>query len=169
MWEQINANRNRSIILVIGMGALLVALGYGIGVYFFASAYAGVGVAAVVWIIMTLVGYFQGDSILLATAGAKKIEKKDHPRLFNVVEEMTIACGLPKMPAVYIIDDPALLSDAAALTVDAAKIVDPIPQALVLTAIVIGVGVTALMLTYVVRLHDREGTLDVRELRNLKW
>ncbi len=68
-----------------------------------------------------------------------------------------------------IIDDPALLSDAAALTVDAAKIVDPIPQALVLTAIVIGVGVTALMLTYVVRLHDREGTLDVRELRNLKW
>ncbi len=108
MWEQINANRNRSIILVIGMGALLVALGYGIGVYFFASAYAGVAVAAVVWIIMTLVGYFQGDSILLATAGAKKIEKKDHPRLFNVVEEMTIACGLAKMPAVYIIDDPAL-------------------------------------------------------------
>ncbi|MDV2989752.1 MAG: M48 family metalloprotease [Dehalogenimonas sp.] len=108
MWEQINANRNRSILLVIGMGALLVAVGYGIGVYFFNSAYAGVAVAAVVWIVMTLVGYFQGDSILLATAGAKKIEKKDHPRLFNVVEEMTIACGLPKMPDVYIIDDPAL-------------------------------------------------------------
>ncbi|MEN8615236.1 M48 family metallopeptidase [Dehalogenimonas sp. THU2] len=108
MWEQINANRTRSIFLVIGMGALLVAVGYGIGVYFFDSPYAGVAVAAVVWIIMTLVGYFQGDSILLATAGAKKIEKKDHPRLFNVVEEMTIACGLPKMPDVYIIDDPAL-------------------------------------------------------------
>lgn len=68
-----------------------------------------------------------------------------------------------------IIDDPALLSNATALTVDAARVVDPVPQALVLTAIVIGVGVTALMLTYVVRLHDREGTLDVRELRNLKW
>lgn len=108
MWEQISANRTRSIILVIGMGALLVAVGYGIGIYFFDSAYAGIAVAAAVWIIMTLVGYFQGDSILLATAGAKQIDKKDHPRLFNVVEEMTIACGLPKMPDVYIIDDPAL-------------------------------------------------------------
>jgi heat shock protein HtpX len=108
MWEQIKANRNRSILLVIGMGVLLVALGYGIGVYFFDNVYAGVAVAGVIWVIMTLVGYFQGDSILLATSGAKKIGKKDHPRLFNVVEEMTIACGLPKMPDVYIIDDPAL-------------------------------------------------------------
>jgi heat shock protein HtpX len=95
MWEQIKANRNRSILLVIGMGVLLVALGYGIGVYFFDNVYAGVAVAGVIWVIMTLVGYFQGDSILLATSGAKKIGKKDHPRLFNVVEEMTIACGLP--------------------------------------------------------------------------
>ncbi len=68
-----------------------------------------------------------------------------------------------------IIDDPALLSDATTLAVDATAVVDPIPQALVLTAIVIGVGVTALMLTYIVRLHDRAGTLDVRELRDLKW
>ena len=108
MWEQISANRTRSIMLVIGMGALLIAVGYGIGVYFFESPLAGIAVAGGLWVIMTLVGYFQGDSILLATAGAKKIEKKDHPRLFNVVEEMTIASGLVKMPDVYIIDDPAL-------------------------------------------------------------
>ncbi|MCD4690974.1 NADH-quinone oxidoreductase subunit K [bacterium] len=68
-----------------------------------------------------------------------------------------------------IIDDPALFSDTAALVVSADKIVDPVPQALVLTAIVIGVGVTALMLAYIVRLHDRNDTLDVRELRELKW
>ena len=108
MWEQISANRTRTTILVIFMGALLIAVGYGIGVYFFGEPWGGVVIAAVVWLIMTLVAYFQGDSILLATAGAKKIEKKDHPRLFNVVEEMTIAGGLPKMPDVYIIDDPAL-------------------------------------------------------------
>lgn len=68
-----------------------------------------------------------------------------------------------------IIDDPAMFTDAATLAVDASRVVDPVPQALVLTAIVIGVGVTALMLTYLVRLHDSEGTLDVRELRELKW
>ena len=108
MWEQISANRTRSIILVIFMGALLIGIGFALGDYFFGSPYGGIAIAAVVWVIMTLVAYYQGDSILLATAGAKKIEKQDHPRLFNVVEEMTIACGLAKMPDVYIIDDPAL-------------------------------------------------------------
>ena len=108
MWEQIRANRTRSVLLVTLMGAVLIAIGFALGDYFFGSPWGGVAIAAVVWIIMTLVAYYQGDSILLSTSGAKKIEKSDHPRLFNVVEEMTIACGLPKMPDVYIIDDPAL-------------------------------------------------------------
>jgi multicomponent Na+:H+ antiporter subunit C len=47
--------------------------------------------------------------------------------------------------------------------------VDPVPQALVLTAIVIGVGVTALMLAYVIRLYAKRGSLDIREFRRLKW
>jgi len=57
---------------------------------------------------MSLVGYFQGDSILLAMSGAKKITRDDHPRLYNIVEEMKIASGLEKMPDIYIIDDPAV-------------------------------------------------------------
>jgi multicomponent Na+:H+ antiporter subunit C len=68
-----------------------------------------------------------------------------------------------------IIDDPSMLADAGTLAVEAGRVVDPIPQALVLTAIVIGVGVTALMLAYVVRLFAREGTLDVGAFRRLKW
>jgi multicomponent Na+:H+ antiporter subunit C len=76
-----------------------------------------------------------------------------------------------------IIDDPSMLADPAAasgadpsaLAVIAERIVDPVPQALVLTAIVIGVGVTALMLAYAVRLYAREGTLDVSAFRRLKW
>lgn len=45
------------------------------------------------------------------------------------------------------------------------KMVDPIPQAMVLTSIVIGVGVQALALTLVVRLRQAYGTLDAREIR----
>jgi multisubunit Na+/H+ antiporter MnhC subunit len=45
--------------------------------------------------------------------------------------------------------------------------VDPIPQALALTAIVIGVGVLALALSLVVRVHQTYGTLDTRELAEL--
>ncbi|MEW6678569.1 MAG: cation:proton antiporter subunit C [Pseudomonadota bacterium] len=49
-----------------------------------------------------------------------------------------------------------------------ARIIDPLPQALVLTAIVIGVGVTALMLAYALRLHDRKRSLDIRQFTELK-
>lgn len=45
--------------------------------------------------------------------------------------------------------------------------VDPVPQAMVLTAIVIGVGVQALALTLIIRVRQRYGTLDMREARRL--
>jgi heat shock protein HtpX len=93
--------------LTIVMGALLILIGYFLGLYF-GSATAGLVIALVIWAILSLIGYFQGDSILLSMSGAKKIRPDDHPRLYNVVEEMKIASGLEKVPDIYIIDDPAL-------------------------------------------------------------
>ena len=95
-------------VLTIGIGAILILVGYLIGLYFFGNGYAGMVVAVIIWGIMNLVAIFQGDSILLSISKAKKIRKKDHPRLYNIVEEMQIASGLEKMPDIYIIDDPAL-------------------------------------------------------------
>jgi heat shock protein HtpX len=108
VWEQIRSNQIRSVVLTIGMGALLILIGYFLGLYFFDSATAGLFIALLVWVILSLIGYFQGDSILLSMSRAKKIKPDDHPRLYNVVEEMKIASGLEKMPDIYIIDDPAL-------------------------------------------------------------
>jgi len=89
------------------MGALLILIGYFLGAAF-ASPVAGLVIAILIWVILSLVAYFQGDSILLGMSRAKKIRPDDHPRLYNVVEEMKIASGLEKMPDIYIIDDPAL-------------------------------------------------------------
>ena len=50
-----------------------------------------------------------------------------------------------------------------------ARYVDPVPQALVLTAIVIGLGITAFMLTYAVNMFDKKGTLDIDKFKELKW
>jgi len=90
------------------MGALLVVLGYLLGLHFFDSAIGGLVVALGVWITMSLFAYFRGDSLLLTMSRARKIKRDDHPRLYNVIEEMKIASGLEKMPDIYIIDDPAL-------------------------------------------------------------
>lgn len=58
-----------------------------------------------------------------------------------------------------------ILDQAAA----AGQTVDPVPQALVLTAIVIGVAVNALLLALVIRLYRKKGTLNVGDFRELKW
>jgi len=63
----------------------------------------------------------------------------------------------------------APILNTAELAADPSLVVDPVPQALVLTAIVIGLGVTALMLAYVVRLFALKKTLDVSEFGRLKW
>jgi len=50
-----------------------------------------------------------------------------------------------------------------------ASVVDPVPQALVLTAIVIGFGVTALMLAYAMKLYKAKKTLEINKFNDLKW
>lgn len=109
MWEAIQANRRRSLVLISLMGMLLVLLGTAVG-----SAMAGPDAAALgalsavgLWGGLWAVAALQGDRILLTTAGAWKIEKHDHPQLWNVVEEMVLASGLGAMPEVYVIDDDA--------------------------------------------------------------
>ena len=51
----------------------------------------------------------------------------------------------------------------------AQRIIDPVPQALVLTAIVIGLGITALMLAYAYQLFRMRRSLDISDFRELKW
>lgn len=110
MWELIQANRRKSIILFVAMGIILLLLGY-----FFGAAFLGDGggafgifIAIILWSILSLVSYFSGSKIILSISNAKEVTKEVHPQLFNVVEEMTIAANLPKMPRVFIINDQAL-------------------------------------------------------------
>ncbi|MEN8137918.1 MAG: sodium:proton antiporter [Bacteroidota bacterium] len=49
------------------------------------------------------------------------------------------------------------------------KFVDPLPQALVLTSIVIGLGVTAMMLAYVMKLYKDKKSLNINDYKDLKW
>ena len=76
------------------------------------------------------------------------------------VHVMIVAMGYVKGGTAPILD-----SDVLAGT----PFVDPVPSALVLTAIVIGLAVTALMLIYVVRLARTKGSLDIMNYKDLKW
>jgi heat shock protein HtpX len=66
----------------------------------------GLMIATGIWLVLTLLSFSAGDQILLGASNAVSVTHDVHPQLFNVVEEMAIASGLP-MPKVYIINDPA--------------------------------------------------------------
>jgi heat shock protein HtpX len=62
--------------------------------------------AAVVSFVLMYLAYMSGDQMILAISGARPMEKSADPQLFNVVEEIAIAAGIP-MPKVYLIHDSA--------------------------------------------------------------
>ncbi len=109
MWELIRANKRNSVFLMVIMAVVLLLLGFVIGMGFFGPKGGSLGliIATVVWLVLTLISLSSGDQILLAASKAKLVTHDVHPQLFNVVEEMKIAAGLPAMPKIYIINDPA--------------------------------------------------------------
>ncbi|HEY3245311.1 MAG TPA: M48 family metallopeptidase [Phycisphaerae bacterium] len=108
MWEAIRQNRRRSWVLILAMGIVLAALGVAIGTYVDPQIGGILGAAAAIfiWLMLWLTATF-GDRVLLSGSGAREISKPDAPQLWNIVEEMTIAAGLPKPPRIFVIDDDA--------------------------------------------------------------
>lgn len=65
------------------------------------------GIALIIASITSVSSYFFSDKLVLATSGAKQIQKNDYPELFRTIENLAIASGLP-MPKIYIMHDPSL-------------------------------------------------------------
>jgi heat shock protein HtpX len=107
--DRIAVNRRNSLFLIACFIAFVAVFGYVIGWAWIGDpvgAIFGLVLAVVVGTISGLLTYYGGDRMVLAASRAKEITHDDAPVLFNVVEEMAIAAGLP-MPKVYIIEDSA--------------------------------------------------------------
>ncbi len=91
------------------MGVGLMMLGAAISYYLNPAGMGidGIIIATLIWVIMSLISYYNGAKILLSASKARKVTKEVHPQLFNIVEEMKIASGLPVMPEIYIINEEA--------------------------------------------------------------
>lgn len=107
--DRISKNKRHSFFLMFGFFVFVLIFGYVIGYAWIGDpvgAIFGVFLALIAGTISGLLTYFAGDKMVLAASRARQITHEDAPVLFNVVEEMKIASGLP-MPKVYIIDDSA--------------------------------------------------------------
>ena len=104
MYKQIAENKRKTVIIIT-----VFVLMIGVIATLFAWAYNDPWIAVwtiIIAMVYAVIQYFASSSIAMAMTGAREITKKDNPRLYNTVENLSITTGLP-MPKVYLIDDPA--------------------------------------------------------------
>lgn len=123
MWELVSANKRRSHLLLASMALVLVATGWAVGEALAAAPVPGILVAVGLWVVMAELAFRAGDKVILSISRARKVNKEDHPVLFNVVEEMSVASGLSKPPEVYILDEAAPNAFATGTRPDRAAVV----------------------------------------------
>jgi len=105
MYEQITRNKWKSFFLILFFLCLIFAISWAFG------EVTGLGTqglifAGIIAVAMTFGSYYASDKIVLAISRARPVKKEDYPYLYNVVEGLAIAAGLPK-PRCYVIDDTA--------------------------------------------------------------
>ncbi|MFC2142429.1 zinc metalloprotease HtpX [Acidobacteriota bacterium] len=105
MYEQIAANKRKSIFLILFFLVLIFALAWAFGQITDFGRYAIIP-AAVLAVFMTWGSYYYSDRIALRVSRARPVSKDEYPYLYNVVEGLAIAAGIPK-PRCYVIDDTA--------------------------------------------------------------
>lgn len=105
MYGAIAANKRNTVLIMTVFIGLVTALGYVISLLMGGSPYITVWVLTGA-LIYALIQYFLAAKLAVAMTGAREIQKKDNPKLWRIVENLSITTGMP-MPKVYVIDDPA--------------------------------------------------------------
>lgn len=104
MYKQIAQNKRRTILIIAAFVLMIGVIATVFAVYFNDPWVA-------VWTTLVAIGYavlqyFISGSVATVMTGAEPITKKENPRLYNIIENLSITTGLP-MPKVYVIHDTA--------------------------------------------------------------
>lgn len=107
LYNAVSSNIRKTWLIMILFVVLITTVGY-----IYGKASGGMGasyaiIALIIAVASSLGSYFYSDKIVLATTRAKRVDKKDAPTFYNVVENLSIAAGIP-MPAIYIMQDSSL-------------------------------------------------------------
>lgn len=104
MYKQIAENKRRTIYIIIGF-VMMIGVIAAVFAYFYNDPWIAVWTIAIA-IVYAVIQYYASSTLAMAMTGAREITKKDNPRFYNIVENLSITTGLP-MPKVYIIEDNA--------------------------------------------------------------
>jgi len=109
LYNQVDSNRRKTILLMIGFSFFIVLVSYilvrALG-FDGAGALGFSGLFLVISGLINLGSYYWSDKLVLGLTGGRQIEKEDSPKLFRIIENLSIAAGSP-MPKIFVIEDPA--------------------------------------------------------------
>lgn len=104
MYSAIAANKRKTVFMMLAFTGLVAGLGWLFGqVYGQPAITPYVLIGALIYVVIS---YYSSSSLAMSMNGAHPIQKRDNPRLWRIVENLSITNGMP-MPKVYIIDDSA--------------------------------------------------------------
>ncbi len=104
MYNQIDSNKRKTIFLIASFIVFLALVGYLYG-YINGYGYTGLILALIISTVWTLISWYAGSAITLATLGAHELkDKSQFPTLWNTVENLSITAGIP-MPRIFIVND----------------------------------------------------------------
>ncbi len=104
MYRAIRRNKVNSVLIILLFLAIVGGLGW-LASYIYRSP------TIVIWVVVMAVGYavfqyFMAGRQAISMAGARQVTAAEEPRLYRIVENLSITTGTP-MPEVYVVDDPA--------------------------------------------------------------
>lgn len=107
LYTQVDINKRKTLLIIFGFIVFITALSWMLSYIYDLSALSIIAFGFIFSGISSFVSYYKSDAIVLKATGAKPAPQEVYPDLYNLVENMSIASGLPK-PKIYIIEDHAL-------------------------------------------------------------
>jgi heat shock protein HtpX len=108
VYQNISSNKRDTVVVFTLFTAIIFAICWFIGEYF--TEGGGTSLLGLAFIFSGLSGlfsYFNSDKVILAVSGAKELKYEDAPEVHKLVENMSIASGIPK-PKIYVINDSSM-------------------------------------------------------------
>ncbi len=108
MYQQISKNKRDTAVIIVLFIAVISAIGWFLGEYYFeGSGFSLMGFALIFSGLSGVFSYYNSDKIVLSISNAREVKFEDAPDLHKLVENMSIASGIPK-PRIYIIQDSSM-------------------------------------------------------------
>jgi heat shock protein HtpX len=106
MYRNIAKNKRNTVFIIILFVIIIGVLGFALSALMGGDPLVVTTATVIGAGLFTVIQYFAASGQALSLSGAREIQKSDNPRLYRIVENLSITTGTP-MPKVYIIDDPA--------------------------------------------------------------